>query len=89
MKIIIIIINQGTTTQITLRIIKHHTEGFTNKSFNHGTEDKATYVGSTALVFMFFLMEKISRIRYVSCLCLSESHIFIGYIIINVINESF
>ena len=75
---IIIIINQGTTTQIALRIIKHHTEDFTNKSFNHGTEDKATHVGSTALVFIFLLMEEISRIRYVYCLCISNSHMFIN-----------
>ena len=77
MKIIIIII-KGTTTQIALRIIKHHTKDFTNKSFNHGTEDKATHVGSTALVSMILLMEKISRIRYVYCLCISNSYMFIN-----------
>jgi len=86
-----IIINQGTTTQIALCIIKHNTEDFTNKSFTYGTEDKATLICSTALIFMVSYWRKYQNSGTFFCLCISNSHMFINAtkFHINVINESF
>ena len=88
---ILIIINQGTTTQIALRIIKLHTEDFTNKSSNHRKEDKVTLVGSTALTFMSLLNGGIfkSKVRLLH-VHFKLSHVYQYYkLYINVTNKLF
>jgi len=51
-------LHKRSRAQVALQIIEHNIENFTNKSFNHGTEDKVTPIGLTALMLMFLLNEE-------------------------------
>jgi len=84
----LIIINQGTSGQVALRINKHNAKDFTNqKNFNHETENKATHVGSTALTLIVFLTgESIKSLPAPFKISLVYQ---LYKLYINVINESF